>query len=275
MRLMRLMRRAAPALTSVVLTSLALLAGCIDHPSTPALPADEDAGLLPPPNTTGTTPDPEPEPQPPPDPVAFLQEEVYVLMKDWNDKSWMCTGTLVKENVVVTAAHCIDDSEFASFEIIAPNAPDQPRVAASGPNRMSYDYTDNPGDPDIGILWLDEPIALPQYAVFTDVTAALESGQAVKGTAVVRTAEEPEAPFKSVENLTVTSTTDRGYTHGIATPYFSHGGDSGAGLFLVENGAVTHQLIGVARQPEEGDDLDHFTRIDAAFLAWFEENTGE
>jgi hypothetical protein len=29
-------------------------------------------------------------------------------------------------------------------------------------------------------------------------------------------------------------------------------------------------LIGVARQPEPDRNLDHFTRIDAAFLAWYQ-----
>ena len=48
--------------------------------------------------------------------------------------------------------------------------------------------------------------------------------------------------------------------------------NSGASLFLVENGKPTHKLIGVARQPEPERNIDHFSRIDAAFTQWFAEN---
>jgi len=37
---------------------------------------------------------------------------------------------------------------------------------------------------------------------------------------------------------------------------------------LVEDGKMTHKLVGVARQPEPDRQLDHLTRIDAAFLAF-------
>ena len=43
--------------------------------------------------------------------------------------------------------------------------------------------------------------------------------------------------------------------------------------FLVENGKPAHKLIGVARQPEPTRNLDHFTRIDGDFIAWFKAQT--
>ena len=66
-----------------------------------------------------------------------------------------------------------------------------------------------------------------------------------------------------------------GYEYGYGTPYFSKGGDSGAGLFLVEEGKLTLKLIGVARQPESDRDLDHFTRIGAPFLEWYAANSAK
>jgi hypothetical protein len=42
----------------------------------------------------------------------------------------------------------------------------------------------------------------------------------------------------------------------------------------MENGAVTHKLVAVAREPEPDKKIDHFTRVDAAFLAWFKANGG-
>ena len=56
-------------------------------------------------------------------------------------------------------------------------------------------------------------------------------------------------------------------------PYFSGPGDSGAGMFLVHaNGKRTHDLIAVVRNPEPAENLDHLTRVDAAFLSWYAAN---
>jgi hypothetical protein len=126
-------------------------------------------------------------------------------------------------------------------------------------------------NPDIGFLKLESPIELSAYGEPTDVVARVEAGEDIRALAVVRTAEKPEAPLHESEILPVTSTVEFGYEHGFGTPIFSNGGDSGAGLFLVENGKRTHKLIGVARQPDPARQLDHFTRIDAAFLAWYGE----
>jgi len=253
------------------------LAACIDHPEAPVLPPGSDrlppASSIPQQQTepAATAPSTTPPAQKPKPALEVLAEVTYVLMKDWDGQEFMCTGTLIAKDIVVTAAHCLNESQFASWEIVAPLAKDHPRVGASTPVRMTDDY-DNPGEADIGFLWLHEPIELPAYAELTDVTDRLGKGEKLEATAIVRTAEEHEAPFKSVDNLAVSSTTDRGYAHGIATPYFSRIGDSGAGLFLVENGEVTHKLIGVARQPESETNLDHFTRIDAAFLDWLDDH---
>lgn len=219
------------------------------------------------PAQNGTTPKPSAKPA-----LEVLTEATYVLMKSWDGGDWMCTGALVSKDIVVTAAHCLDESMFESWEIVAPLAKGKPRVSASNPRLWSYDY-DDPGEPDIGFLHLDEPINLPAYAQLTDVTQRVEKGEKLTATTIVRTEEDFEAPFKSVDDLALSSTTDRGYTRGFGTPYFSHGGDSGAGLYLVESGQVTHKLIGIARQPEPDAKLDHFTRIDAELLAWFDENT--
>jgi len=195
-------------------------------------------------------------------------EVVYVLMRDFDRGQWFCTGTLVDATTVVTAAHCLDTALFVSYQIVAPLAKNSPRVAASKPKSFSDDYG-NVANPDIGILKLEKPILLDAYAELTDVTERVAAGEKIVAAAVVRTAEKPEAALHVAQDVEVISTVDLGYEHGFGTPLFTNGGDSGAGLFLVENGKRSHKLIGVARQPEPARSLDHFTRIDAGFLDWF------
>lgn len=201
-----------------------------------------------------------------------IAEEVYVFMRDVNGDGWMCTGTLVANDIVVTAGHCLEPKQFVSYWIVAPLAPGKPVVMARNPKIFGGSYEDV-ANPDIGFLTLEKPVILPAYAELTDVVADVEAGESVQGAAVVRTSEEPEAPFEVESGLTVTSTVEYGYEHGFGTPMFSKGGDSGAGLYLVENGKPAHKLIGVARQPEPTRNLDHFTRIDGDFIAWFKAQT--
>lgn len=261
--------------TTAVALALLFFTGCGDD--SPGVDESTNPTLIPPGSTNGanqgaTPGKPGADPNAPNTPAvdAQLDEVVYVIIKSFNgdDAGGFCTGTLVAKDVVLTAGHCVDTDRMAGFEVIAPRAPNQPRITASRVARFDGDY-DDPAYPDIGILKLDEPIVLSQYAQMTDVSSRVEGGQTVDAMAVIRTAEEPEAPLKSSAILKVSSAKDLGYTHGFQTPMFSIGGDSGAGLFLVENGTRTHKLIGVARQPEPDRDIDHFTRIDPTITKWF------
>lgn len=258
--------------------ALIFLAGCIDHPEAPTVP--DGSPLVPPAssgqqsgsgNGTGTPQGSKTDP--PATAKAVLSEEVYLLMKDGDGGEWLCTATLISKDRAITAAHCLTQ-QFVSFELVAPGANGK-RVTASNPTVWQEgDYENDPSVPDIGFLTLDESIDLPAYAVLTDVTARVEKGEELTASAVVRTKEEAEAPLHEVDNLHLQSTAQSGYEHGFGTQLFSHGGDSGAGLFLMENGVPTHKLIGVARQPEPDKNLDHFTRIDADFLQFLKDNGG-
>jgi hypothetical protein len=269
------MRLAQNALAFVSIVSMLACGSAAPEPE----PAPES-----PPTRLPEAPAPTPPPAEPPSVVQVtatpvetpkdgeFAEVVYVLMRDTQTRRWFCTGTLVAKTTAVTAAHCLDTTMFVSYEIVAPLAAAKPRVAASKPRAFGGTFEDV-ANPDIGLLTLEKPIELARYATLTDVTARVEAGEKLTAAAVVRTAEKPEAPLQISATMPLSSTVEFGYEHGFGTPLFTHGGDSGAGLFLVENGAPTHGLIGVARQPEPVRNLDHFTRIDAAFLAWYAENT--
>jgi hypothetical protein len=131
-----------------------------------------------------------------------------------------------------------------------------------------------PGNPDIGIVKLSSPIELPAYAELADVSARVDGGQATSVIGVVRTVEEVEAPLRKTDAMPLSSTVDLGYTHGYGVPMYSAGGDSGAGLFLIENGQMTHKVVGVEREPEPSRNLDHLTRVDAAFIQWVAQDGG-
>ena len=200
-------------------------------------------------------------------------EVVYVFMRDRKNSLWFCTGTLVSATTVVTAGHCLEEAKFVSYEIVAPMAANRPRITASKANQLSAEFA-NVAVPDIGFLTLSKPVALSVYAELTDVTARVDAGEQLSVAAVVRTAEKPEAPLQESDVMPLSSTVELGYAHGFGTPLFSKGGDSGAGLFLVEEGKRTHKLVAVARQPEPAREMDHFTRIDATFLSWYAERAG-
>jgi len=193
---------------------------------------------------------------------GVLPEVVYLFMRDKYRQGWMCTATLISRDTIVTAAHCLDTTEFVAYEIVAPNVLGKPTIAAMNPRVWGGPFTDV-ANPDLGFLTLSRPVDLPAYAELTDVTARVDAGENVQAAAVVRTAEEAEAPLHVVDGLSVSSTVDLGYAHGFGTPMFSEGGDSGAGLFLFENGKITHKLIGIARQPEPA----HVTSRESIFSA--------
>jgi V8-like Glu-specific endopeptidase len=203
-------------------------------------------------------------PPPPPPTDANILEVVHVLVD--GDKG-LCTGTLVGPKVVITAAHCLDPDNFSSWDVIAPLATNKAKVHGAYSKMFDADYHDV-AKPDIGAIVLEEPITLTDYAVLTDISARVAGDATVMGTALVRKYIDVNAPLVFVPGLEASSDEKYGYDHGIVTKYFSEGGDSGAALFLIDNGVRTHQLIGVERQPEPSRNVDHFTRIDPDFIQW-------
>jgi hypothetical protein len=249
-----------------------------DAPEGPAPPApsllDHDGDGHVPPTRSGDGPKP-PAPASPEladvDPATLGHPEVVLVLMEGKDGwTWFCTGALVSKSVVVTAAHCLQPELFRSWEVVAPTLRARPRVR--GEPRMYDEDWNQAGRPDLGIVRLESPIELPQYGSLVDVTARVEAGERLMTATVVRTVEEPEAPFKKTADLEVFSTAKIGYTHGYGVPLYSRGGDSGAGMFLVENGRMTHEIIAVEREPDPKRKMDHLTRVDRPFIDWVARN---
>src|SRR2546423_10340726 len=114
----------------------------------------------------GTSPAPAPNPraaEPTVPQGGVLPEVVYLFMWDKSNLGWMCTATLVARDTVVTAAHCLDETDFVRYLVVAPNAPGKPRVTASSPRVFGGAYSDV-ANPDLGFLTLSRWIDLPPYA---------------------------------------------------------------------------------------------------------------
>jgi hypothetical protein len=244
--------------------STPLLAAGLPTPNQPR----EPAASKPPASAGAATPGAaRPAAAPEVDPSTLSHPEVvYLLMAGRDGMTWFCTGALVSPTVVLTAAHCLQSSLFASWEVVAPIVKDRPRVKVTQTLMFDKNWSDV-GHADLGLVEIESPITLPQYAELTDVTARVGSGD-VSTSTIVRKAEEPEAPLKTVASLNVSSTTRYGYDYGYGVPIYSRGGDSGAGMFLVENGQMTHKLVAIEREPDPARKLDHLTRVDAAVITW-------
>lgn len=239
-------------------------------PSTATDPGQAD-GTGPAPNTGGEADEPLPPAGPPKPATEVLLEAVLVTMSDDQGGTWFCSGTLISKDTVVTAGHCLEQGRFRNYKITAPLADGAPSVAGTQPLPMSNEF-EAVENPDLGFLKLKTPIELPAYGVLTDISKDVGAGKKFTAAAVVREEEKPISPLHEVNGLAVKSTVADGYAHGFGVTLFSNGGDSGSGLFLVENGHVTHKMIGVARQPDFDADVDHLTRIDPDVLAWLETN---
>lgn len=194
-------------------------------------------------------------------PATDFPETVQILHGNGED---YCTGVLVSDKVVLGAAHCIWGTNYT---IKAPFAPGAPTRKVASIKTLGRAYADDVGAPDIGILVLDRPITLPAYATLTKIGTQADDGQTFEGVAIGRSREARTAPLVRSKRLTITSGVEHGYTTGLRTQYFSTGGDSGGPLYLVKNGRVTHEVVGVERQPEPETDADWFTRVDDASIA--------
>lgn len=235
--------------------------GTTGAPGSPTATVSSPTGTPP-----GTPPGGTIDPSAPPE-VASHPEVVLVLFKDAKNWTWFCTGALVSARTVVTAAHCLQEGQYSSWEVVAPTLVGKPRIKATSMKMFDTKWSEV-ARPDLGVLVMETGITLPQYAELTDVTADVDSGKTVMVSTIVRTEEKPEAALKRAGTMKLSKTDNYGYTSGYGVPIYSHGGDSGAGMFVVENGQMTHKLVAVERQPDPQRKLDHLSRVTGTFMDW-------
>lgn len=167
----------------------------------------------------------------------------------------------------MTAAHCLlYDPSWQTWTVRASNVAGAPSATAHffGVVSDHYDAVENG---DVGVLLLAKPIHLPAYGILTDIGAAVDRGEIFNAVAVGRAKETPLADVVKTKLLHVSTAASLGYVTGLKTEYYSDGGDSGGGLFPVEDGRTTHKVVGFERQPDPANGFDFFTRVDARLRA--------
>lgn len=90
-------------------------------------------------------------------------EAVWLVGYVAGTPSAVCSGTVVAPRVVLTAGHCVRG--YSQWDVDAPHAGSQ---VASSVKGIRYDWTEasgfiNPNQHDIGLLFLDTDIIVPQY----------------------------------------------------------------------------------------------------------------
>jgi len=191
--------------------------------------------------------------------ASVLPESVQILSGNGRD---YCTGVLVKPRVVLGAAHCIWGTDYTVKAPFAAGSPSR-KVVKSGV--LSHDMN-NPASRDIGYFVLDKKIDLATYPTLTMIGPQVDGGTKFKGVAVGRKLEARNAALVRSKTLNISSGKPAGYTTGLRTETYSEGGDSGGPLFLVRDGKITHELVGVERQPEPSKKIDWSTRTDQRSL---------
>lgn len=151
---------------------------------------------------------------------------LMVALDEDGNRLWRCTGSLISDTVFVTAGHCTESpAASAVVFFVSDMEPDPSVYGVPGPGEF-YDDTDSVGvrgsvhlhpeyNPagfflyDLGVVELEEPVALDDYAVLPEagLVDTLDKGR--KGTTVTAVgyglqaaSQNPVKPEKTVAELT-------------------------------------------------------------------------
>jgi MYXO-CTERM domain-containing protein len=199
-----------------------------------------------------------------------------------------CTGTLIRPDVVLTAAHCVEEaflgSEIPGFTL-ANDTLSSPPVVVAGLRYVQHPQFDINVDPgagvaqfyDIGLLWLAQPITSTDpmlIATPAEANAGLVDGLDLQLVGYGRTSNETNdfgIKYDAIADLVDFNESELQISPGGGAPQNCHG-DSG-GPAIVDFGAGQRVIGVVSRSAAAKNDCDDGgidTRPDY-YLQWIED----
>ena len=179
-----------------------------------------------------------------------------------------CSASIIAPKVVLTAGHCVDG--VASWQVTAPYANGQTANATAG---GTYDWHENgadvvnPGHHDIGLLFLDTPIALPSYPALAkhplkDGTEVVNVGRILNGT-IARHNLYAGAP------VAVSGGASVGFPFDYTAKLIIESGDSGGPAELP--GRTPHLIVAVSSGAGKSNEV--LARVDLVY-GWIQAQIG-
>lgn len=148
-----------------------------------------------------------------------------------NNGSAHCTGSVIAANIVVTAAHCVEDVSCGSLSVTSGSG--LSRTASSCPSHPSYDgYSE---DNDVALLILDGNLDTRTISLYT--TNDFQVGEQVSFAGYGRNEDDDDnlrATFNNLSSITDGSLVVE-YSQGQENIGNSCNGDSGGPLAIVRN----------------------------------------
>ncbi len=148
-----------------------------------------------------------------------------------------CTGTLVAPRVLLTAAHCLDESLLTTTRVVFGARVDAADAAVARPVRAYVHPDHESGRNDVALLVLDEAVALAPVAL---ASAALGQGDVGRTVTVVGFGLDDTGPAgvtgtRRGGTARISAVSAEDFTI-VAAPAMSCGGDSGGPVFVDQAG---------------------------------------
>lgn len=177
-------------------------------------------------------------------------EAAYLNIDFTASGGYICSAALIAPRVVLTAGHCVDGHK--SWEVhVGPETRQSVSAATFDWNEKGA-TTVNPDHHDVGLVFLDKPIALAAYP--TLASSALPNGSKVTNVGRIKSGVATNSLYAA--DSVVTAGASIGYPYAYASSAIIQPGDSGGPDFA----SGTHNIVAV--NSGVGGNVEVLARVD-------------